>query len=299
MINCRFIRPKNLEEGLKILSERGGSVKILAGGSDLINRIRAGKEHPEALMDVSAFCLEYIKRAEKGALVIGAMTRLSVVESAELLEQEPFSILKDSAGQVGGWQTRNLATVGGNICTGNSSADVAVALLALDAKLKLVSLKGERLVPIDRSFIAPRKVDVREDEILTEIIIDGFSDKLGWGTYFAKFGKRKSNCIAAVNTAAVLGMDTVTRKISFAKIAMGTVAPTPVRLYKTEKFLESREFSRSTISEAVSIMEGEISPRTSLRAAKEFREDIARVFLSRAVETSAQKALGGITRNDY
>ncbi|MDI6707349.1 MAG: FAD binding domain-containing protein [Bacillota bacterium] len=293
MINSIYLGPKNLEEGLKILSQNNGSIKILAGGSDLLNRIRSGKKHVEILLDASSFCLEYI-REQGGDLVIGAMTKLSMVEDSVLLEQEPLAILRESAGQVGGWQTRNLATIGGNICTGNSSSDMAVALLALDAKLRLVSLKGERVIPIDEFFIAPRKVDVREDEILKEIIIGKFSNAKGWGSHFVKFGKRKSNCIATVNAGAVLGINNNTRKISAVRIAMGTVAPTPVRLYKTEKFLENRIFSQSVIDEAVKVMEKEISPRTSFRATKEFREDIARVFFNRAVQKSGEKALGGI-----
>lgn len=292
MIDFKYVNPQNLEEGLKILSENSENMTVIAGGSELLNRIRSGKQTPKALLDISAFGLEYIN-SENEKLIIGAMTKLSAVESSSFLKEQPFTVLTESAGLVGGWQTRNLGTIGGNICTGNSSADMAVSLLALNARLKLVSFNNERIIPVDDFFKGPRIVNLQENEILKELIIDKPNESKGWGGHFIKFGKRKTNCISTINIAAVLKVDITTSEIQNVRIAMGTVANTPIRLYKCEELLKNKKYSEALIDEAINTMRSEISPRTSFRATKEYREEIARVIFKRVLEKSYEKCMEG------
>jgi len=282
--DSNYMIPKTLDECLVLLGQNKGEMKVLAGGTEILPRMRIGKEQVGAILDISGLGLNYIHEDEE-KIAIGAMTDISSINEYFACAHQPVRILSEAARQIGSWQTRNLATVGGNICAGNSCADLAVALLVLDAKLKIVCKEHNRTVPIDRFFLSPREVNLNKNEILTEISINKTSG-YGYGSCFIKNGVRKGHCIAIMSVAVAMkigaGMEAENVKTS-----VGVLAPTPIRLYKTEEFLTGNKLSDAVIEKAQEIMLAEISPRTSLRSTMEYRLDIAPVLLKRAILASA------------
>jgi carbon-monoxide dehydrogenase medium subunit len=186
-------------------------------------------------------------------------------------------------------QTRSLGTVGGNICNGTPSADLTIPLLAYGARIRVRSLAGERMIKLCDFFLAPRRTALRKGEIVTAIEL--FTPRSNCGAAFGKVGRRRAMRLAVVNAAACLKMEGgVVRDV---RLAMGTVAPIPVRLYRTEEFLRGRELTPPLLEEATAMMAGEISPRSSVRASAEYRREIAGVLLKRILTGALIRALAG------
>lgn len=293
MFDYKYYSPQTYEEALTVLSISSEQMKILGGGTDLLIRIRDGREKPEALLDISHLDLSYINLIDVSKTVVGSMTGLN-----EILEYpnlpEPLSILKEAAEEVGGFQTRSSGTIGGNICTGVPTADMAIPLLALEANLLIESKHGKRTISLEDFFIGPRKIDLSKDEMLKEIIITNVELKEGqWGTAFIKIGKRKAMRLAVMNIAVVVNINPVDLKINKIRAAMGAVAPVPLRLCKVENYLTGKIYSQAVVNEAIEILLSEINPRDSFRSSREYRMDLAGVLFERALRKSVDKALKG------
>jgi carbon-monoxide dehydrogenase medium subunit len=176
-------------------------------------------------------------------------------------------------------QTRNLATLGGNLCSAIPSSDGAPALLALGATLHLQSHGKDRLVPIEEFFLGPRRTVLHPGEVLTEIVVPLRAD---FTAGFLRMGRRKALTLSIVNTAAGLAMEG--QKISEARIALGAVAPIPLRAIKAEQFLRGRTMTSDLFAEAAAIASTEISPISDLRASADYRRKMSMVLVRRALE---------------
>lgn len=281
-----YYYPENKEEALQVLAGVRG-VRIIAGGTELLPRIRSGVEKIGVLMDITRAGLNYVE-AGNGLVRIGAATPLSVLEESGQIKRL-FPALAQAASEVGGMQTRNLATLGGNICTGVPSADMAPPLMAYSARARICSLAGERLVPLDQFFLAPRRTAAGQGEMVTEVELEIPSGARG--SAFYKIGRRRAMRLSVASAAACLEVrEGVLKNV---RLAMGAVGPVPVRLIRTEAFLENREMSGGALDTAAGIMRGEISPRDSVRASAEYRREIAAVLLRRTLSSACQQAAAG------
>ena len=286
MYNFSYTVAESLEHASVLLAGSMSAVAI-AGGTDLLPRIYSGKCASQTLVDLLPLGLNDIS-TDKGTTSVGALTCLSAVIDALECTGGPLRLLSISARNVGACQTRSQATIGGNICTGNPSADIAPALLALDALLVLHGPYGRRTIGIQDFFLGPRKVGLQQGEILTEIVIPKAKQAGPSGCGFLKIGRRKGMEISTANAAAVVTLDG--EAISDASIAVGTLAEIPKRLPLTEAYLMGKVFDERTKKEAGDIMRMEISPRTSRRATQEYREAIAPVLMSRVVQAAIDDA---------
>lgn len=217
---------------------------------------------------------------------IGASVKLTDLIRALQNAAQPMPMVVESAASVGSCQTRNLATIAGNFCTGNASADMATALLAANSSVIIRSAEGERELPIDQFFIRNRCVALAPNEIVTAIRIPHADPTLTVGSSFMKIGKRRGHVIAALNGAAMVGLDAdgVIRDI---RLAVGTLAPCPIRLYRCEQAALNRPLDDALLAQLSELMLEEISPRDSLRASKEFRTSVAPVVLHRTIRLAA------------
>jgi len=296
LLDYKYYSPQTYEEALTVLSTSAEQMKILGGGTDLLIRIRDNREKPEALLDISQLDLSYINStADK--TIVGSMTSLNeILEHANF--PEPLNILKEAAGEVGGFQTRSSGTIGGNICTGVPTADMTLPLLALEANLFLESQQGNRIISLNDFFVAPRKTVLNKDEILKEIIIKNGECKEGqWGSAFIKIGKRKAMRLAVMNIAVVMNINPADLRINKIRAAMGAVAPVPLRLCKVEDYLTGKIYSKAVVNEAKEILLAEINPRDSFRSSREYRMDLATVLFERALAKSLNRALRGGDRD--
>jgi Aerobic-type carbon monoxide dehydrogenase, middle subunit CoxM/CutM homologs len=251
----------------------------IAGGTDLSIQMDKKADRSHIFVDLMGLGWNYISFSER-FIRIGATTTFTEILASDLI-QEKLPILNIACGQIGSLQCRSMATIGGNLCSAVPSADSATPLLVLDAVVELASVRGARSVPLSEFFTGPRKTILERGEIMHEIQIPVPSTRSK--SVFIKFGRRKAVTLSTVNVAVHSSTNEQMRCIEHIRIALGAVAPTPVRAARAEKFLEGKQASSDAIDDAIAIALTEISPISDIRASKEFRLDISHILLKRAL----------------
>ena len=275
-----YMRPKSLAQALSLLAEHGGSAKVMAGGTDLIPQLKKREiEAPRYVIDLKGIKgLDSIEATAKEGLKIGTLTTIAAIENSSTV-RTGFFPLYEAAASMASPQVRNRGTFAGNICSAVPSADSAPALLALDAWVRLASTRGERKVALDAFFEGPRKTVVAEDELLVGIVVPGMR-RGSRGTYL-KLSPRHSMDLAVVGVAVVATCeDGVCREI---RIALGAVAPTPVRAPVAEAMLRGRKVTPELIDEAANNAISQCSPIDDHRASREYRCDMVYAMTRRAL----------------
>jgi carbon-monoxide dehydrogenase medium subunit len=224
-----YFAPNSISEALLLL-DRKRKARVLAGGTDLLLQLKQKQIRTECLIDLKRIPeLRGIDLDGDNNLCVGALTTVSeILGSRNVIERLP--VLREVAEYIGCCQVRNKATIGGNLCRAAPSADFAPILLALDAKLTVLSLKGERSVSLDSFFIGPGKTVMRDNEVLKEVTI-----KIPRGSWVVKYTRqsmRKTMDIALVSVAVFLTPNAEKRECEQIRIAVGSAAPTPMRARK-------------------------------------------------------------------
>jgi carbon-monoxide dehydrogenase medium subunit len=175
-------------------------------------------------------------------------------------------------------QVRNIGTIGGNIVNAVPSADLPPILIALGAKIKLVGTKGERILPLEDFFTGPNETVIQQDEVLTEFII---SEQPFTGSTYIKFALRRSGALAVVGVAVAVAVEgNICQK---ARIVLGAVAPTPLRVKTAEEVLTGKEITDDLLEEAGRAAAAESKPISDIRGSAEYRRDLVRVLTRRAL----------------
>jgi CO/xanthine dehydrogenase FAD-binding subunit len=280
MRRFEFYSPRSLGEALRFLSEKGDRAKVVAGGTDLIPRLREGISRPDFVLNVLEIGeLCGIREADE-ALHIGATaTHTEIAESPVL--QRICPALTQAAASVGGPPVRNRGTIGGNIVNASPAADLACALLALDAEAVLRSEKGSRAVALGDFFTGPGQTVIRPDELLTEVTVRAPKGK----GVFRKLGRRQAMSLSIVNVAISLEMEgKICRK---SRIALGSVAPTPILCPQAEQMLVNKETTPELLAKcAVEAMRSS-KPIDDQRAKAWYRIEAGTVLLRRALTEAA------------
>jgi len=291
MSTLDFYTPTELNDALRFLEQDGRNSAVIASGTDLLPRMRRRQISPSILVDISSFTqdLRYIRQSE-GTIRLGALTTIT-----DLLESPMFygklSMVREAAGLFGAPQVRNVATVGGNICSAASSEDLIPVFMALGAKLKLASAGGERTVPLNEFVVGKRQTAMKQSEILVEAC---FSPPEGhsW-TAYEKLGRRNMLILAMVNEALSLTLEDDLQTIHSAQIALNRVSgKIPALAVKTINFLEGKRITDQTIVQAQKVLASELSLTSDFRGSGEYRTEVAQVYLRRLVERCAQQ-IGG------
>ena len=285
MKKYEYYQPLTLSEAHGIMEKFKGRAKYIAGGTDLMIRVKHGIVEPEALLSLRG--LKELQGFEyNGALRLGSMTLFRELEKSPLIADR-FQALAGAVSVLANPQVRNVATLGGNLCNAAPSADCAPPLLVMDAVLTLEGPGGVRQVPVAEFFTGPGKNCLEPTEIVSFITVPEMESHTG--TAFVKIG-RVSQDIAIVNAAALLVMDGKTcRK---ARIAVGAVAPTPLRIFAAEEFLEGKKLTSETLQEMVGIVEREVRPITDVRSTETYRRTVSGVLAKRAVVQAAENLCG-------
>jgi len=287
----------SLADALEYLSRHGDETAVLAGGTDLVIRIRSGREVPPRVLDISRLGeLRVIRKeaaaaAASGVLRLGALvTHAEAVESPLVRAHAP--LLAEACAAIGSPQIRNLGTLGGNCITASRAGDSLPALLALDAEMVLLSLEGERRVPMTEFFTGPRTTARRRDELLGYILVPvAASDER---SCYLKLTQRKALAISLVSVSFRLRMDPgAPRRCLEAAVAFGSLAPMVIRARAVEAALAGRELDEATIARAAEAALGEVSPRDDVRASAEYRRAMVQALVRRGLERLAEPAVSG------
>lgn len=282
-----YFAPKGLDEALDIFAEYGERASALAGGTDLILFIERGRMKPELVVELP-LCEPFVGiDLMDGQIRIGSRTTMRELETSPIICQN-IPLLAYGASVVGSLQIRNMATIGGNICTASPAGDTLPALLVLDASVKLVSKSGERLVPLREFFLGPGKTVRQPDELLTEVFVPIPQGNVG--SSFYKLSVRRYMDIAIVNVAAKITVDEY-GIITDAKIALGSVAPTPIRAYEAEERLMRNTLDELVLHEAAKLAQSASSPITDQRGTAEYRHIMVYRLTKRVVEEAYKKAI--------
>ncbi len=284
--------PKDLDDALEFLSKHAPEAVPLAGGTDLLVLIREGKLRPKYLVDLSGLrkSLSYV--AIGGSEVrVGALTTINKLASSPLTKLREFAGFNDLCRTFGNAAVRSLATVGGNIGAALSASDLIVMFKALDAEVKLESVRGARYVSIHDLVVEKRTLAKEPDEVITEVKFRGLSE--GTSSAYIKFDYRDGTIIGLVSVAAVLRVRE--GKIEDVRLAFDRVSRRiPDRAYLTERMLRGRKVNESDISEVIEeYLPKEMRRKSDYRASAEFRLHISKVLARRAILLSYTRIKGG------
>jgi CO/xanthine dehydrogenase FAD-binding subunit len=273
--------PASLSEALDYLSRYSGKAKILAGGTDLLVSMKKREVLPEHLINLKGIQeLKHIRYDKKRGLEIGGLVTLREIERSTIVK-EKYGALWDAANVMAAPQIRSLATIGGNLCSAVPSADTAPPLVALGATVTLAGKNGERTLLVEDFFAGPEASVLNPVEILSRVFIPIPPENSG-GAYL-KLMRRNAMDLALVGVAACLKLDGGKRVCQEARIALGAVAPTPMRALRAEEVLLNKEPDEQLAMEAGKIAAQEARPISDVRASKEYRTEMLRVLTKRAV----------------
>lgn len=279
-----FCKPSDLNEAASILAQAGDKACVLAGGTDLLVAMRDKGLRPEVLVSIGELGeLKETPALQDGRLGIGAATTLHEIERSDTVRRV-CPVLADAVSTIGSYQVRNRATLGGNLANASPAADSAPAVLVLNGEMELFSSAGSRVVRADSFFAGPGRTVMARGEILRRIVIP--VPQPNTSAVYLKFGPRRAMDIAVVGVAVslVLEGDGYCRE---ARVALGAVAPIPMRAKSAEQALVGK-IDDACIEQAAALAAAEANPIGDVRASAVYRTHLVRVLVKDAV----RQALG-------
>ena len=277
--------PGSVDEALALLAEHGGEAKVLAGGQSLVPLLNFRLARPERLVDVNGLNELAYLRTDDGVLRIGALTRHAALErSKEAAARVP--LLGEAVALVGHVQIRNRGTVGGSVAHADPAAELPVAFSALDARYRVRSTRGERVVGSDEMFITHLTTSLEPDELLTEIEVPVPPARTGFA--FVEFARRHGDF--ALGGAAVLVTLDDAGVCTRARIALLAAAPTPVRARETEEWLTGLRLDPPAMGEAAARAVAGIHPTSDIHGGTEYRRALVEALVRRALAQATERA---------
>ena len=272
-----YFLPQSLEEAAGLLAEHDLSLLVMAGGTIAMPLINDGISLPQQVMGLRRAGLSYLNRTN-GTVSIGATTTLT-----QLLDLEAVPMLQEAARHTAGWSIRNLGTVGGNIFAPPPAGDVAVALLALSASVKLVSANGERVIPLEEFYTGFMTFDLQPDELLAEVQVPVPTGR----TVYLKYARKQSNTPAIVTVAAHIVWNGA--QVETAQLALNAVGPHPFRARGAEAALVGSSLNAEAIAASAAAAAEECEPFTDPIASEWYRRKMVGVQVSRALTHLARE----------
>jgi len=292
MVNTRILTqefdyfvPETTRETLELLGQYGSEAKILAGGTDLLTQLKQEKVSPDYLINIMRISeLNHIEEA--GGLRIGSATKLCDIKQY-CAKDGKYTALYEALCSLGKIQVLNMGTIGGNLCNGSPAADTAPPLLVFNGKVKLLSERGERTLDLTDFFKGVNNTAMAPDEMMIEINLDPVPDDMG--SAFIKIARvgadiSKITCAAAVERHGDI--------CASCRIALGAVAPVPMRAKEAENILQGNKIDRSLVEKAGKKVSEEISPINDIRSTAEYRRNIAAILFKDVFWKAWQRAGG-------
>lgn len=272
-----YFRPKTVQEVIDLLAEHEEDARIFAGGTDLLVLMRDRIARPKYLIDIKN--IEELKElsydAESGLSIGAAVTLNEIIESDVVRER--FRVLWSAANSLADPTIRNRATLTGNICNASPASDTAPALLVLDAEVEAVSKEGERAIPIGEFFTGVKRTSLKPGEFVKTIRVPNPPE--GAKGEYLKWGRSRGEDLAIVGVAALVANS----KRGIMRIALSSVAPTPVRIFEAEKIPREGGSRDEQIDRAVRAVLERISPISDVRGSREYRLHMAEVLTRRVL----------------
>jgi aerobic carbon-monoxide dehydrogenase medium subunit len=298
--DIKYLAPQSLKEAMILLREYQGHARILAGGTDLLARIKKGQDTPEALINIQGLGeLDYISFTAGEGVHIGALTHLSAIEKSAVMQRK-FPVLAQAAGLMASPSIRSHATIGGNLGNAAPSADIVPSLLVLNAGIRVSGVENEKLIPVDEFFTGPGRTTLQPGQIISEIFVPEIAP--GSGAVYLKQKRREGADLAIAGVAVMVTINMESRKgriatpgdqvdiIDDIKIALGAVAPTPIRARKAEHILRGKKANNDLLEEAGRAASAESQPIDDVRSSADYRKKLVTVLTIRAIKQAIEFA---------
>jgi carbon-monoxide dehydrogenase medium subunit len=287
-----FRQPDTLEEALTLVHDLGEDARVMAGGTALVIMMKQRLVMPDCLISLQKLRgLDQVD-ASDGAIRLGALTTHRTVERSPAV-RDRIPALAETFAHVATIRIRNVATVGGALAHADPNQDPPVILMALDAQVRLNSTAGSRQVAIDEFFTDYYETVRRPDELVTEVVVP--VPKPHSGSVYLKFLPRTADDYATVGVAATVTIDPTSRTCQECRIALGSVAPTPVRAHEAETLVRGgNRFTPELAREAGALAQQVTDPISDARGSAEYKRAMAGVFVRRALEQAWQRALAAV-----
>ena len=278
---------QSIDEALQLLNEHSGRARIIAGGTDLLLELEHGKRPDvDILIDITRIPNLDKIQLDGDIITLGALVNHNHVVDSQLIRERGLP-LAQASWEVGAPQIRNRATVAGNLITGSSANDTITPLMVLSAEVTLASVEGERTIALKDFYTGLRRSVMRPNEMLTSISFPAMTpNEKG---IFIKLGLRRAQAISVVNCAVHLKMnadDTVAQ----VSIALGSVAPTIIRIPSAEQALIGKKLTKETISQVANIAGATPTPIDDVRSTADYRSEMVKVLVARALRKLALDA---------
>ncbi len=270
-----YKKPASITEALSLKAVHKDNGAFIAGGTDLLVDMKKStlRTEPRAIIDISGLEeISYI-RQEDGQIKIGAGTRISEILKSPIVQRNA-PLLFQAARQFANPLIKNRATLGGNLINASPAADMATPLLVLEAEVVLKSVNAERVASLEQFFSGVKRTTHRDDELLAEV---RFNEAPGKECEFLKMGQRNGTAIAIASLSLMFDMSNGI--IKNPGVALGSVAPVPLRAHRTESALDGVEPSGENIKQAGDILTQEVKPITDIRGSAEYRREMAGMLL--------------------
>ncbi|MFC1975458.1 FAD binding domain-containing protein [Chloroflexota bacterium] len=279
-----YLAPQNLTEALQMMADRPEAIP-LAGGTDILVQMKEAQRPVEALLSLKRVP-EVHQITQNGKLTLGAAVTAGQLATDPQIQQA-YTALANGAGLIGSIQIRNMATVGGNLCNAAPSADTAPPLLVLGAQAVIVSTPGERMIPLEEFFLGPGRTVLQPGELLKEIVVP--QPLARSGSCYLRQTPRAWMDIAVVGVAATITL-AADDTIAEARLALGAVAPIPMRTTAAEKLLTGHTLTDDLLQEVGTAAAQAAKPIDDLRASADYRRHLVNILTQRALRSAWAKA---------
>ena len=285
-----YERPTSLKSALSILSEKGDVTKVLAGGTDILVKLRGRREQPDVLMDSKEIPeLNELSYDQNKGLTIGAAVPLyKLYDNADVKNNYPA--LVDSTTIIGGIPIQGRATVGGNLCNAAPSADAIPTLIVLGAKALISSADDTREINVDEFCTGPGSNVLKSNELLVSINVP--APKENSGAHYMRFIPRNEMDIAVVGIGTSVELNAEGDKFKNVNVALASVAPTPIFVREISEFLSGKEVNDENIEKAGQLAKEASSPISDMRGTAEYRQHLCSVLTKRSLNKSIERIKG-------
>lgn len=280
----KYFRPTTVQEALDLMKEYGTDCKVIAGGTDVVIRLRARTLRVQAIIDISAIPELKGITLSKDKAVIGAAHDLRSLSLDPALLESEWEIVAECAVHVSSTQIRNLATLGGNNVNASPSADTTPALLISDAVVNVVGPNGARDIPIDEFFVGPGKTVLEQGELITSFTLP----KQEGAAAYHKHAIRGDTDISIVGVGVRIALDE-NGVVTMARVALGGVAPRSIRVKNVEELLVGTKLTDEDIEKAAELARDSITPITDQRATAEYRKEMVYVNVKNMIREAVAK----------
>jgi carbon-monoxide dehydrogenase medium subunit len=280
--------PSSLREAVVLLNNQDLRTRAMAGGTDLLVQLRAGRFDLDLIVDIKhipetnrLFC-----DPEKGLTIGAAVPCCRIHEDRQV--QDLYPAIVDSASLIGGVAVQGRATFGGNVCNAAPSGDSLPTLMVLEAACRIFGPRGERVVPVEQFFTGPGTHVLERGELLVALQVP--PPRPNSGACYLRFIPRQEMDIAVVGCGVNVVLSDDLQKIVSARIALGAVAPTPIFVPEAGDFLTGKVPSEEHFNGAADIARKAVRPITDIRGTIAFRRHLVGVLVKRALQGAVDRA---------